>query len=189
MAQSHRDQAGPSRASGSGKRPRRRQDQGWHRAYRDATCRFKLYSNEQKQGLVYVYIFADSGGAVKIGRSQCVITRALDLRMHTNRKPIRFIRAWQMTLSVARKVEKEAHAQMWGCRIGERPDMMQVGDHVVKQGGDYTFSGYIVAKFQKRNGKERVVVENQDGVLHIFNPLQLVMMRPVSAFPASQAGE
>jgi hypothetical protein len=51
-----------------------------------------------------------------------------------------------------------------------------VGDGVVKNGGDYYFYGDVVAVFRKRSGAERVVVENADGILHIFNPNQL---RPV----------
>lgn len=47
------------------------------------------------------------------------------------------------------------------------------GERVEKVGGDYRFSGVVVAAFQKRGGLRRVVVENGDGVLHIFNPAQL----------------
>lgn len=46
-------------------------------------------------------------------------------------------------------------------------------ENVVKTGGDYSFEGVVVARFHKLNGKERVVVENSDGILHIFNPTQL----------------
>ncbi len=46
-------------------------------------------------------------------------------------------------------------------------------EHVVKSGGDYTFEGTVVARFHKLSGKERVVVENSAGILHIFNPTQL----------------
>ena len=35
---------------------------------------------------------------------------------------------------------------------------------------DYTFRGYVVALFNKRNGVVRAVVENNDRILHIFNP-------------------
>lgn len=48
-----------------------------------------------------------------------------------------------------------------------------IGDHVVKLGGDYTFDGIVVSVFQKLKGANRVVVENKDGVCHIFNELQL----------------
>ena len=50
-----------------------------------------------------------------------------------------------------------------------------VGDPVEKTSGDYKFTGIVVAVFHKLNNKEavRVVVENSDGVLHIFSPKQL----------------
>ena len=50
-----------------------------------------------------------------------------------------------------------------------------VGSLVHKKTGDYWFGGIIVAKFHKQNNKNaiRVVVENIDGVLMIFNPNQL----------------
>lgn len=51
---------------------------------------------------------------------------------------------------------------------------LQIGDRVVKGGGDYTFDGVVVAKFFKRDGFTlRVVVENDDGMLFIFNSGQL----------------
>lgn len=50
---------------------------------------------------------------------------------------------------------------------------MHVGDRVTKTTGDYTFTGTVVASFPKRSGETRVVVENDDGILHIFNPKQL----------------
>ncbi len=42
-------------------------------------------------------------------------------------------------------------------------------DHVFKVGGDYQFSGYIVAKFVKLSGQIRYVVEDDRGVLHIYS--------------------
>lgn len=48
-----------------------------------------------------------------------------------------------------------------------------VGDHVVKQGGEYSFRGVIVAAFRKLSGAERYVVENADGILHVFGPQNL----------------
>lgn len=48
-----------------------------------------------------------------------------------------------------------------------------VGDRVVKDGGDYTYRGTIVAVFNKLSGVERIVVENEDGMLFIFNAGQL----------------
>jgi len=50
---------------------------------------------------------------------------------------------------------------------------MKKGSKVTKIGGDYKFKGVVVSKFRKLSGKMRVVVENPDGILHIFNPNQL----------------
>jgi len=47
------------------------------------------------------------------------------------------------------------------------------GQSVQKIGGDYTFQGTIVAIFYKRSGQVRCVVENREGILHIFNLNQL----------------
>lgn len=48
-----------------------------------------------------------------------------------------------------------------------------VGDHVIKEGGDYRFRGHVVAAFRKRSGAERFVVENLEGILHIFSAANL----------------
>lgn len=54
----------------------------------------------------------------------------------------------------------------------DRP--LEVNDYVEKVGGDYTFRGFVVAMFNKRrSGAVRYVVENDDGVLHIFSEAQL----------------
>jgi hypothetical protein len=50
------------------------------------------------------------------------------------------------------------------------------GDIVEKKGGDYYFKGTIQCIFTKLNGVVRVVVENNEGVLHIFNPGQLSLL-------------
>lgn len=50
---------------------------------------------------------------------------------------------------------------------------LKVGDMVAKRGGDYYFFGQVRSIFTKKSGIERVVVENSDGILHIFNPGQL----------------
>ena len=60
--------------------------------------------------------------------------------------------------------EKERRAAEWPVAVGQ---------YVKKEEGDYTFHGVIVCVFLKRSGAVRVVVENHDGVLHIFNPSQL----------------
>lgn len=48
-----------------------------------------------------------------------------------------------------------------------------VGTIVEKTAGDYTFAGVIVAAFKKHSGHWRYVVENDAGILHIFNGRQL----------------
>lgn len=53
-----------------------------------------------------------------------------------------------------------------------RPTLV-VGDWIQKIGGDYNFDGQVRAVFQKRSGKWRVVAENHNGILHIFNAEQL----------------
>lgn len=49
-----------------------------------------------------------------------------------------------------------------------------LGQKVKKVGGDYTFEGEVRGVITKASGQVRVVVENKDGVLHIFNPKQLI---------------
>jgi hypothetical protein len=49
----------------------------------------------------------------------------------------------------------------------------QQGDLVDKVGGDYSFSGVVVAAFRKLSGKDRYVVEDDRGVLHVFGPSNL----------------
>lgn len=44
----------------------------------------------------------------------------------------------------------------------------------ISASSDYKFNGYLVAIFPKRkSGVIRVVVEHDDGILHIFSPKQL----------------
>lgn len=47
------------------------------------------------------------------------------------------------------------------------------GTRVHKVGGDYSFVGIVVSVFTKRSGAIRYVVENDDGLLFIFNVNQL----------------
>lgn len=54
----------------------------------------------------------------------------------------------------------------------------QVGDHVEKVGGDYTFTGVVVAAFQKLSGAERYVVEDDRGVLHVYSAKILKLKEP-----------
>lgn len=50
----------------------------------------------------------------------------------------------------------------------------QLNKRVTKKTGDYKFDGYVVACFYKRDGKSlRYVVENDDGILHIFSESNL----------------
>lgn len=53
---------------------------------------------------------------------------------------------------------------------------MSIGDKVTKVTGDYKFQGVIVAKFTKLDGKVRYVVENVDGILHIFSEKNLALL-------------
>jgi hypothetical protein len=55
---------------------------------------------------------------------------------------------------------------------------MKIGDLVVKLRGDYIFEGVVVAKFKKRSGAVRFVVENNDGILHIFSEANLHPKEP-----------
>ncbi len=45
----------------------------------------------------------------------------------------------------------------------------QISDRVEKVGGDYQYEGVVVAVFTKRSGKVRLVVEDDRGLLFIFN--------------------
>lgn len=49
------------------------------------------------------------------------------------------------------------------------------GDRVEKTTGDYTFSGIVVCRFHKLHPPDalRYVVENDAGIVHIFNEKQL----------------
>lgn len=48
-----------------------------------------------------------------------------------------------------------------------------VGDKVKKITGDYAFDGVVRSVFQKLNGKTRLVVEDDRGILHIFSESNL----------------
>lgn len=53
---------------------------------------------------------------------------------------------------------------------------MRVGDRVRKTVGDYDFDGVVVSVFQKLRGETRIVVENDDRLLHIFSEKQLEVL-------------
>ena len=50
----------------------------------------------------------------------------------------------------------------------------KVGDRVCKISGDYRFAGVVVAAFHKISGRARYVVENDDGLLHVFSAPNLI---------------
>ena len=54
----------------------------------------------------------------------------------------------------------------------------RVGARVIKDSGDYTFEGVVVARFPKRSGKVRYVVEDARGLLFIFSPAQIRLVKP-----------
>ena len=54
--------------------------------------------------------------------------------------------------------------------------MIQTGDRVRKVGGDYRFEGTVVSVFAKLSGVRRCVVEDDRGVLFIFNESQLELV-------------
>lgn len=51
--------------------------------------------------------------------------------------------------------------------------MIEVNDKVEKVGGDYTFVGTVVSKFEKLSGAIRFVVEDDRGVLHVYSEKNL----------------
>lgn len=53
------------------------------------------------------------------------------------------------------------------------PFAFRDGDPVIKRRGDYVFEGVVLAAFRKRSGSPRYVVENSDGIVHVFNHEQL----------------
>lgn len=57
--------------------------------------------------------------------------------------------------------------------MSEATRSLAVGDRVQKCRGDYLFPGTVRAVFHKRSGLVRVVVENDDGILHIFSEADL----------------
>lgn len=50
---------------------------------------------------------------------------------------------------------------------------IQEGDPVTVTANDYSYDGWLVAKFKKRSGHLRCVVEDANGRLFIHNFLQL----------------
>lgn len=60
--------------------------------------------------------------------------------------------------------------------MGMEEPAFAVGDRVHKPEGDYRFSGFVQAVLRKRSGAVRYVVENSDGILHIFSEPQLLKL-------------
>lgn len=63
----------------------------------------------------------------------------------------------------------------------DKEQIFEVGTKVSKTSGDYTFHGEVVAAFKKRSGQIRYVVENEDGILHIFSGKQLTINAQVKS--------
>lgn len=57
----------------------------------------------------------------------------------------------------------------------------KLGDAVSKDGGDYTFKGVVVGIVVKRSKAIRVVVEDDRGLLFIFNPDQIKLVGQVES--------
>lgn len=54
----------------------------------------------------------------------------------------------------------------------------RIGEPVSKVGGDYRFDGVVVACFYKLSGLLRFVVEDDRGIVHIFNSENLTPREP-----------
>ena len=68
----------------------------------------------------------------------------------------------------------------WSVNAADVPHVQQFqpGDMVAKVGGDYTFFGEVRSAFTKKSGVWRYCVENDAGILHIFNGKQLNYWKP-----------
>ena len=55
------------------------------------------------------------------------------------------------------------------------PFAFSEGDLVIKRKG-YKFYGVVLSAFRNRSGLPRYVVENEDGIIHIFNADQLELI-------------
>lgn len=53
----------------------------------------------------------------------------------------------------------------------------QLGDLVRRTGSEYVFDGVVVGIVVKLSGSTRYVVENGDGILHIFGPGNLALRK------------
>lgn len=59
--------------------------------------------------------------------------------------------------------------------------VFEIGEPVAKVGGDYRFDGWVVGHMWKRSGELRYAVEDDRGVLHIFNERQICRRQEIDA--------
>lgn len=85
------------------------------------------------------------------------------------------------TCGVCGKTQREMVSQVLG--IGEVPEFPFIGDHVVKTGGDYVYDGEVRGIVVKKSGKIRYDVEDNRGLLFIFNGEQLKSSEPTKRGP------
>lgn len=57
--------------------------------------------------------------------------------------------------------------------------IFRIGDHVEKTSGGHTYSGIIVAAYQKLSGAWRYLIEDQDGASFIMTPSQVRLVKDV----------
>jgi len=63
-------------------------------------------------------------------------------------------------------MSRGVYVPVLGCEISD-------GDYVVCEGEDSYFEGWVVSVFPKRNGKLRLVIEDQRGLLLIKGPANI----------------
>lgn len=80
--------------------------------------------------------------------------------------PVSIIAAFNV-LTLLAELEKTREA------LAKALELQPSKEYVLISGEDSRFEGIVVARFKKLSGVERVVVENKDGVLHIYKPSQL----------------
>jgi hypothetical protein len=85
---------------------------------------------------------------------------------------------WWSPIARALGMKIYAHEKIPVKKVG-----IDVGDYVRKVGGDYAFSGWVVAKFPKKSGAVRYVVENPAGILHIYSEKNLADWRMEDSGP------
>lgn len=61
--------------------------------------------------------------------------------------------------------------------ISKMTNKLKVGDEVKKVGEDYTYEGIIAGIVHKRSGQIRYVVEDDRGMLFIFNEKSLELLK------------